>query len=178
MSSKSPIPVNEWGLPPSLVPLSNHHPIDLAPYNFNSYPLIVDQYHGGHGEYLPHFGYVPQNSYAATVTGNTNQPVSTVATANKGGSTVTTTSTSDASTTTDTSKTVIGLPAASSSTTSTSSSSSEQSSVGVSTTSTDTRSGKVFYFDDDIKNNRNRNKDIVDVPPPPLPLGAKIAEQE
>lgn len=61
----APIPVNEFGLPPSLVPLAggsgwNQGPINLSPYHFNSYPLIYDQFNGGlPGNYLPHFGYYP-----------------------------------------------------------------------------------------------------------------------
>lgn len=198
LSSKSPIAVNEWGLPPSLVPLTNHRPVDLAPYSFHSYPLIADHNNGwNQGEYLPHFGYVPQNSYAATVSGTGIQPGGSITTTNTGG----TTSVSDTS--------VVGLPAAGlpiagASTTTTSNSgasgtsgsdSSSSSSGGgsseissaktstssggqISSASTSTRSGRVFYFDDDIKNNHNRNKDIVDVPPPPLPLGAKTSDQE
>lgn len=80
-SEKAPIPLNEWtGLPPSLIPLNsynyiNHKPIDLAPYNFNSYPLIYEQF-GGYqpGPYLPHYGYVPQNSYATALNGITQSP--------------------------------------------------------------------------------------------------------
>lgn len=68
-TNNSPIPVNEFGLPPSLVPLSytggiNENPISLAPYNFNSYPLIYDQFNGyAPSGYLPHFGYYPPAIY-------------------------------------------------------------------------------------------------------------------
>lgn len=70
-NEKSPIPLNEFGLPPSLVPIApygnvNQNPINLAPYTYNSYPLIFDQFGGfQQGPYLPHFGSVPQNAYAA-----------------------------------------------------------------------------------------------------------------
>lgn len=70
-NEKSPIPLNEFGLPPNLIPIApygnvNQNPIDLAPYNYNSYPLIFDQFGGfQQGPYLPHFGNVPQNAYAA-----------------------------------------------------------------------------------------------------------------
>lgn len=48
---KSPVPLNEFGFPPSLIPLSsfNRNPINLAPYNlnnYNSYPLLFDQFGG------------------------------------------------------------------------------------------------------------------------------------
>lgn len=77
-NEKSPIPLNEFGLPPSLVPIApygnfNQNPVDLAPYNYNSYPLIFDQFGGfQQGQYLPHFGNVPQNAYAAF--GGPNRP--------------------------------------------------------------------------------------------------------
>lgn len=77
-TEKSPIPLNEFGLPPSLIPISpynaiNQNPIDLAPYNYNSYPLIFDQYGGfQQGPYLPHYGFVPQTAYA-TLSGDKNQ---------------------------------------------------------------------------------------------------------
>lgn len=77
-NEKAPIPLNEFGLPPSLVPIApygnfNQNPVDLAPYNYNSYPLIFDQYGGfQQGPYLPHFGNVPQNAYAAF--GGANRP--------------------------------------------------------------------------------------------------------
>lgn len=71
VTEKSPIPLNEFGLPPSLIPISpsyntvNHRPVDLAPYSYNSYPLIFDQYGGfQQGPYLPHFGFLPQSTYA------------------------------------------------------------------------------------------------------------------
>lgn len=65
---KSPIPLNEFGLPPSLVPFNpygfnGHVPVNLAPYPYNSYPLIYDQFGGGGGyqnPYLPAYGLYPQ----------------------------------------------------------------------------------------------------------------------
>lgn len=69
-TDNSPIPVNEFGLPPSLVPLSyaggiNDNPISLAPFNFNSFnPLIYDQFNGyAPSGYLPHFNYYPPAIY-------------------------------------------------------------------------------------------------------------------
>lgn len=78
VNDKSPIPLNEFGLPPSLVPVApygniNQSPVDLAPYNYNSYPLIFDQFGGfQQGPYLPHFGNVPQDAYTAF--GGPNRP--------------------------------------------------------------------------------------------------------
>lgn len=72
-NEKSPIPLNEFGLPPSLIPIApiaplnqNQNPFDLPSYNYNSYPLYFDRFGGfQQGPYLPHFGNVPQNAYAA-----------------------------------------------------------------------------------------------------------------
>lgn len=70
---KSPVPLNEFGFPPSLIPLSNYNgiqrnPINLAPYNlnnFNSFPLLIDQFGGfQQGPYLPPFAYFPDTPYA------------------------------------------------------------------------------------------------------------------
>lgn len=201
LNRKSPIPLNEFGLPPSLVPIvGGQRPVDLAPYNFNSYPLIYDRYDGfQQGEYLPHYGYVPQNSYAASVSGDV-AVAGAEAGAAAGGATATVAASGETAASAvsagDSSKSVIALPAdgASTSTSDTQSSfsansadvsssggsglGSSSSSTSTSSTSTSTRSGRVFYFDDDIKNNHNRNKDIVDVPPPPLPVGAKASDAE
>lgn len=65
---RPPIPLNEFGLQPSLIPLStydgaaaiNQNPVELAPY-----PLIYDQYAGyQQGPYLPPFDYIPQTSFS------------------------------------------------------------------------------------------------------------------
>lgn len=66
---KTQIPLNDHGLPPSLIPLptygNQHHgqqrPISLQPYPFSSYPLTYDPF-GGYNQnpYLPPFnGYYP-----------------------------------------------------------------------------------------------------------------------
>lgn len=67
-TEKPPIPLNEFGFPPSLIPLSagnGKNPINLAPFSYNSYPLIYDQFAGyPHSPaYLPHFGVIPQTAY-------------------------------------------------------------------------------------------------------------------
>lgn len=67
----SPIPLNEFGLPPSLIQLQGYggtlnpqHPVSLAPFSFSTYPLIYDQFAGyPQAAYLPHFGYFPPSIY-------------------------------------------------------------------------------------------------------------------
>lgn len=63
-TDKQPIPLNEFGFPPSLIPLSTGNgktPVNLAPFAYNSYPLIYDQFSGyPQAAYLPHFGVIPQ----------------------------------------------------------------------------------------------------------------------
>lgn len=79
---KNQIPLNDLGLPPSLIPLptygNQHHgqqrPISLQPYPFSSYPLTYDPY-GGYNQnpYLPPFnGYYP--SVPTQNQGNENKP--------------------------------------------------------------------------------------------------------
>ncbi|XP_031619723.1 uncharacterized transmembrane protein DDB_G0289901 [Contarinia nasturtii] len=64
-TEKSPIPLNEFGFPPSLIQLSpGKNPVNLAPFAYNSYPLIYDQFSGyPQSAYLPHFGVLPQTAY-------------------------------------------------------------------------------------------------------------------
>lgn len=66
-TEKPPIPLNEFGFPPSLIQLGpSKNPINLAPFGYNSYPLIYDQFSGyPNSAYLPHFGVLPQNAFAA-----------------------------------------------------------------------------------------------------------------
>lgn len=64
-TEKSPIPLNEFGFPPSLINVSGgKNPINLAPYPYSSYPLIYDQF-GGYPQppYLPPFGALPPAAY-------------------------------------------------------------------------------------------------------------------
>lgn len=63
-------PMNEFGLPPSLIPVNNVNswgqgPVNLSPFPFNSYPLVYDQFNSGlvPGGYLPHFGYYPSPTF-------------------------------------------------------------------------------------------------------------------
>lgn len=64
-TEKAPIPLNEFGFPPSLIQLSpGKNPVNLAPFAYNSYPLIYDQFTGyPQSAYLPHFGVLPQTTY-------------------------------------------------------------------------------------------------------------------
>lgn len=63
------IPLNEFGLPPSLIPISSignqqQQAVPLQPYPYSTYPLIFDQYGGFQtGPYLPPFGYYPQPGF-------------------------------------------------------------------------------------------------------------------
>lgn len=95
-TEKSPIPVNEYGFPPSLIPLAPNqiNPINLAPFAYNSYPLIYDHFGAYHqGAYLPHFGILPQHAVfgtAAAAIANENQRRNEVNAANdiKGGANI------------------------------------------------------------------------------------------
>ncbi|XP_017472961.1 PREDICTED: early nodulin-75 [Rhagoletis zephyria] len=64
---KLPIPLNEFGLPPSLIPLqqypnrSPNGPVALPPYAFNQYPLIYDPITGYREQYLPPYEYFPSH---------------------------------------------------------------------------------------------------------------------
>lgn len=76
VSENSPIPLNEFGLPPNLIPFNPYdypqNPVNLSPYPYNSYPLIYDQY-GGYNvnpnPYLPPFGYYPGHGIGGGVVG-------------------------------------------------------------------------------------------------------------
>ncbi|XP_055695433.1 uncharacterized PE-PGRS family protein PE_PGRS3 [Lutzomyia longipalpis] len=68
LKENPPIPLNEFGLPPNLIPLSTPqdfnrqgNPVNLQPYPYNSYPLIYDSFGGGYNAnpYLPPFSYYP-----------------------------------------------------------------------------------------------------------------------
>lgn len=64
-AEKAPIPLNEFGFPPSLIQLTpSRIPANLAPFPYSSYPLIYDQFTGyPQATYLPHFGVLPQTPY-------------------------------------------------------------------------------------------------------------------
>lgn len=50
-TERPPIPLNEYGLPPSLIPLStypNQSPYNLQPYPYTNYPLIYDSFGGNY----------------------------------------------------------------------------------------------------------------------------------
>lgn len=161
ISEKSPIPLNEFGLPPSLIPfrpysnnnypVGQQNPINLAPYAYNSYPLAFDHFNGYQpNPYLPPFGYYPQpldfsqlpaaainhNNRRFSKSGNTpqQQPLP-----------------NERQPPSPPQQPPSALPQ------------SPQES---------TAPAAVIPLDD-IKNFANKNKDIPDVPPPPLPSGAK-----
>lgn len=64
-NEKLPIPLNEYGLPPSLIPLQQypnrnpHNPVALPPYAYNQYPVIYDPITGYREQYLPPYQYFP-----------------------------------------------------------------------------------------------------------------------
>ncbi|CAD6992768.1 unnamed protein product [Ceratitis capitata] len=66
-NEKLPIPLNEFGLPPSLIPLqqypnrSPNGPVALPPYPYNQYPLIYDPITGYREQYLPPYEYFPSH---------------------------------------------------------------------------------------------------------------------
>lgn len=150
-AGRPPIPLNEFGLPPSLVPLPSfprpQNPINLQPYPFNSYPLIYDSYNNFPEQYLPPFGYYPP----ATAFGNAGpkkegQP--------------------GLKPTVPAEKPQSPQPAQNPA-------SGEASNSA--TLSPDAL--KVQPNIDGIKNlSANRNSEVPDVPPPPIPSGAKSAQ--
>lgn len=64
-TEKAPIPLNEFGFPPSLIQLApSKNPVNLSPFGYSSYPLIYDQFAGyPQSSYLPHFGILPQPGF-------------------------------------------------------------------------------------------------------------------
>lgn len=163
--NKPPIPLNEFGLPPNLIPINsynfnynpNPNPINLAPYPYNSYPLVYDQYTGyNQNPYLPPFGYYPQSPYDGIGT-------AIMQTANHSG------------------KRVKGLPKKSKMQTHNSSEGHDSVTNQTSELNEKLKSESKLQFIPtiatvDIKNHANKNKDIPDVPPPPIPSGAKTTQ--
>lgn len=146
----SEIPLNEFGLPPSLVSVNpyafHQNPINLSPYPYNSYPLIYDQYSGGYNTnpYLPPFGYYPHDGLVdPAVWAPYSQPSKPIKKNPKNKS-----QNSNENTTTEDSTTARNEAAA------------------------DPSQG----LPENIKNYPKKNKSIPDVPPPPLPSGAKTDE--
>lgn len=193
---KQPLQLNEFGLPPSLIPLQNYNPngqnqqptysVPGYPYNF---PVLYDSF----GNYnptqyqsvLPPFGYFPQlaqpNPYF-THNIAPNGPASNAVDpqqVNRAGREQELQEDAKA-------ELQDGTP----------SSNSEEEGVPESNTTTagaeaDVPEGpkpeegqksestplEVEPIPDSIKNNANKSKDIPDVPPPPIPSGAKDTEQ-
>lgn len=154
--TNSPIPLNEFGLPPSLVslnPYGGYHPnpINLSPYPYSSYPLIYDQYSGYNtNPYLPPFGYYPQ---AGLDVGNFAQASFGVQRKKQGGKKTSKSAENGSGS---------AVPVGDLNTTKATSENNRQ-------TPTDVQSA-------DIKNYAKQDKNIPDVPPPPLPSGAKNTE--
>ncbi|XP_055378056.1 putative uncharacterized protein DDB_G0291608 [Condylostylus longicornis] len=151
-----PIPLNEFGLPPSLIPLQTYQPHNpqLPPYTFSTYPLIYDQfnhYHPGQDHYLPHFDYYPPHSYGIPIhRPGKNRPKNP------------STSTSTPSTAVNDIDPILN-----------STDSVENITEAVPKPQ---RENNVPL--DNIKNGiENKNANIPDVPPPPLPAGAKKAQR-
>jgi len=152
-----PIPLNEFGLPPSLIPINSYPPqlqhpqqqqqvpINLQPYQYNSYPLIYDSF-GGYNPnpYLPPYGYYPQllhnNLPIPSFRKNQLLPPQPQFVTKQ--------------------KELIYQE-----------NKKQQPSVESSEHTPQPQ------LQDDIKNNSNKNENIADVPPPPLPSGAKSTEE-
>lgn len=164
-SEKSPIPLNEFGLPPSLIPVNPYgnnyqpqpNPINLAPYAYNSYPLAFDHFNGYQpNPYLPPFGYYPQPLDFSQLASNNNRRYS------KSGNQP-------------------PLPASQSQPSPNSihpqqpPPPKQQPKLPPSPNPQESLSGPAVVPLDDIKNFPKKNKDIPDVPPPPLPSGAKTS---
>lgn len=149
--TNSPIPLNEFGLPPSLVSLNpygyHQNPVNLSPYPYSSYPLIYDQYSGYNtNPYLPPFGYYPQPGLDVS---NFAPPSFGVQRKKQGGK--------------KTAKSAENGP---------SSDIPSGDANGNMATSDNNRQTPTVQSAD-IKNYAKQDKNIPDVPPPPLPSGAK-----
>ncbi|KAH8232216.1 hypothetical protein KR032_002235, partial [Drosophila birchii] len=77
-----PLPLNQQGLPPVLIPLPSHlrgQPMHLPPYPYSQYPVIYDQAGYIRQNYLPPYDYYPSQGYptaapAATPPAEEEQP--------------------------------------------------------------------------------------------------------
>lgn len=178
---KTPLQLNEFGLPPSLIPLSayngnlqNPQPYSLPGYPYN-FPVLYDSF----GNYnpnqyqsvLPPFGYFPQlaqpNPYF-TQNVQPNGPLNNAVDPqqiNRNGREQDLPE-----------PTKEDLQSATDSKEATPESESEADAAATEATKTE-ESTTVQNIPDSIKNNANKNQDIPDVPPPPIPSGAKEADQ-
>lgn len=199
----TPIPLNEFGLPPSLVPVNpygyHHNPINLSPYPYSSYPLIYDQYSGYNtNPYLPPFGYYPQQGWdiPGLASGPRKKSGNGGKKKNQGGNKSGNDESGDGSGSGDGGNGA-GSGSDSGSGSGSGSGASEGSNGG--NGNSDGSSSGGANSNDSMTNNNNmtentsnndeqqqvsanirnyekENKDIPDVPPPPLPSGAKTTE--
>ncbi|XP_055616796.1 uncharacterized protein LOC129762512 isoform X2 [Toxorhynchites rutilus septentrionalis] len=187
-AAKGPIQLNEFGFPPSLIPLQsyNSNTQSSQPFNFNGYPYNFPVLYDSFGNYnsgqypsvLPPFGYfphlnqpnpyfapnIPQNGGSGSLGPqqiNRNGRLQDIQEAPKGNPQETTVGNTEAAPDSPTTVAAAVEAAGIDST--------EQNDQEVAPT--------VAGLPENIKNNGNTNKDIPDVPPPPIPSGAKKVEQ-
>ncbi|XP_055907717.1 uncharacterized protein LOC129942695 [Eupeodes corollae] len=76
-SEKLPIPLNEFGLPPSLVPLQPYPPqrnrqplpLNFSPYPYQNFPVLYEPYNRFQDHFLPPYDYFPHNSFGISGAG-------------------------------------------------------------------------------------------------------------
>lgn len=152
-----PIPLNEFGLPPSLIPLQSFprpdNPINLQPYQYNHYPLIYDGFQQNFPEhYLPPYGYYPPPGFGMfpPKVPKENQPKPEQP---------------DQQTSQPNSSEATEAPVQ------------DQPEQQPEPTPDEQQSQPTTTNFDSIKNSSaSQNKEVPDVPPPPLPSGAKTSE--
>lgn len=192
---KSPLQLNEFGLPPSLIPLYNPgapnqpsynfagNPNQHQGYNFPSgypynFPVLYDQFgnYNPNQQYqsvLPPFGYYPQLNQPNPYFGQNYAPAGPVD--NRSGreqdlQEPVKENVQDATGSTD------PAPEATPAEAIEEASKKEPESDKLEVVPVPTATAE--SIPDSIKNNANKNKDIPDVPPPPIPSGAKEADQQ
>lgn len=180
-TQNNPLQLNEFGLPPSLIPLSSYNGAPAQhqqAYNLPGYPYNFPVLYDSFGNYnptqyqsvLPPFGYFPQlaqpNPYFAqnvVPNGPLNNAVDPQQ-INRSGR--------EQDLPEPTKEDLQNAPQEGKEAAAESQTEAEPTEGAKSEEST-----TVQNIPDSIKNNANKNKDIPDVPPPPIPSGAKEADQ-
>ncbi|XP_055586631.1 GATA zinc finger domain-containing protein 10 [Uranotaenia lowii] len=187
VDSKSPLQLNEFGLPPSLIPLNNYHGQQPQQFQLQGYPYNFPALYDGFSNYnpsqyqsvLPPFGYYPQfaqpNPYfAAGVPSHPGNSVDPQLSQRAGRE-------QDLDDAEKDRPQEDGAPEAGPST--------EDAAEAAKAEADDSKSGEPegaaspvpspaesTNISESIKNNANKNKAIPDVAPPPIPSGAKATQ--
>lgn len=179
---KGPLQLNEFGLPPSLIPLSGYTGQNPHAYNLQGYPYNFPVLYDSFGNYnpnqyqsvLPPFGYFPQLNQPNPYFGQNYAPSGPIDNA------VHAQQTNRNGREQELSEAVKeGLQDATGSTEATPESPPTETPEELKPEDEKQETpATVQTIPDNIKNNANKNKDIPDVPPPPIPSGAKEAEEQ